>query len=188
MSIKTILYIAMSEDGFIAGENDSIDFLNPYQIEGEDYGYNEFINSVGNIIVGRKTYEKVIGMGFPYHPDKTVYVATRSSIQSDNGNLIYYNGSFKSLISKLKSSQHKNIYCDGGAELAKSLIVEGLIDEIILSVIPVKLETGTLLFENGMVPDHFLLKKKQAFKTGLIQYYYELTKRQYSDAIELHLS
>ncbi len=177
MSNRTILYIAMSEDGFIAGENDNIDFLNPYQVEGEDYGYNEFINSVGNIIVGRKTYEKVIGMGFPYHPEKAVYVATRSSIQSGIENLIYYNGRFRSLISKLKSSQHKNIYCDGGAELAKSFIEEDLIDEIILSVIPVKLETGTLLFENGMVPDHFSLKKKQTFKTGLIQYSYELIKQ-----------
>jgi len=176
MSINTILYIAMSADGFIAGENNNIDFLNPYQIEGEDYGYNEFINSVGSIIVGRKTYENVIGMGFPYHPDKTVYVATKSSRQSETENLIYYYGSFKPLITKLKSSQHKNIYCDGGAELAKSLIAEDLIDEIIVSIIPVKLETGTLLFENGRVPDHFSLKKKQAFKTGLIQYSYELTK------------
>lgn len=164
----------MSADGFIAGENDNIDFLTPFQTEGEDYGYNEFINSVGSIIVGRKTYEKVIRMGFPYHPDKTVYVATRSSIQSDTGNLLYYNGSFKSLISKLKSSHQNNIYCDGGAELAKSLIAEDLIDEIILSVIPVKLENGTSLFENGVVPQNFSLKKKREFKTGLVQFSYEL--------------
>ena len=166
----------MSEDGFIAGENNNINFLNPYQVEGEDYGYNEFINSVGNIIVGRKTYEIVIGMGYPYHPDKTVYVASRNPRQSETENIIFYHGSFKSLIMKLKASQHKHIYCDGGAELAKSLIGEDLIDEIILSVIPVKLENGTLLFEHGMVPHNFSLKKKQAFKTGLIQFSYELKK------------
>ena len=83
-SCKTILYIAMSEDGFIAGENDNIDFLNPYQVEGEDYGYKEFVNSVGHIIVGRKTYEMVIGMGYPYHTDKIVYVATSVARQSEN--------------------------------------------------------------------------------------------------------
>ena len=43
---KTILYIAMSQDGFIAGENDNINFLNPYQIEGEDYGYGNFIKTI----------------------------------------------------------------------------------------------------------------------------------------------
>lgn len=167
----------MSEDGFIAGENDNIDFLSPYQVEGEDYGYTAFINNVDAIIVGRKTYETVIGMGYPYHPDKKVYVTTRSSMQSGTANLIFYNGDMKTLLNKLKSSQHKNIYCDGGAALAKSLISEGLIDEIILSVIPVKLESGTLLFDNGIVPGDFALKKKNVFKTGLIQYCYALKKQ-----------
>lgn len=166
----------MSEDGFIAGENDNIDFLNPYQVEGEDYGYKEFINSVGHIIVGRRTFEKVIGMGYHYHTDKIVYVATRSLRESENENLTYYNGSINALITKLKASQHTNIYCDGGAELAQSLIAENLIDEIILSIIPVKLEKGTLLFEKGIVPFNFSLKKKQAFKTRLVQFSYALKK------------
>lgn len=167
----------MSEDGFIAGENDNIDFLNPYQIDGEDYGYKEFINSVGHIIVGRRTYEKVISMGYDYHTDKIVYVATSSLRQSENENLTYYNGSFNALITKLKASQNTNIYCDGGAELAQSLIAENLIDEIILSIIPVKLESGTLLFEKGRVPRNFSLKKKREFKTGLVQFFYELKNR-----------
>jgi dihydrofolate reductase len=176
MSCKTILYIAMSEDGFIAGENDNIDFLNPYQVENEDYGYKEFINSVGYILVGRRTYEKVIGMGYHYHTDKIVYVATRNLRQSENENLIYYNGSLKALLTKLKASQHTNIYCDGGAELAQSLIAENLIDQITLSIIPIKLENGTLLFDKGMVPHNFSLKKKREFKTRLVQFSYELKK------------
>lgn len=166
----------MSEDGFIAGENDNLDFLNPYQVEGEDYGYHEFIKTVGSIVVGRKTYEKVKSMGFPYHPNKIVYVATRSSEHSNHENLIYFNGNLKTLLSKLKSSQNTNIYCDGGAELANSLMAENLIDEIILSVIPVKLKKGILLFKNGIVPDNFSLTKNIEFNTGLVQYTYNLKK------------
>ncbi len=166
----------MSSDGFLAGENDNIDFLNPYQVEGEDYGYKEFINSVGAIIVGRITYEIVIGMGYPYHPDKNVYVATRSSLKSDRENLLFYNGDLKALITQIKLSHHKNIYCDGGAALAKSLLDERLIDEIILSVIPVKLGKGKLLFDNGIIPNDFKQKSRREYKTGLIQYYYELQK------------
>ncbi len=176
MSSKTILYTAMSSDGFLAGENDNIDFLNPYQIEGEDYGYNEFINSVGAILVGRRTYEIVVGMGYPYHPDKNVYVVTRASIKSDRTNLFFYNGDLKALITQLKSSPHKHIYCDGGAALAKSLLNERLIDEIILSVIPVKLEKGKLLFDKGIIPNDFEQKSRKVFETGLIQYCYELQK------------
>lgn len=164
----------MSEDGFIAGENDNIDFLNPYQVDGEDYGYHEFISHVENILVGRKTYETVLGMGYPYHPDKSVYIATRSSRQSDADKHMYYNGNLKSLLNKLKSSYQSIIYCDGGAELARSLLAEDLIDEIILSVIPVKLETGILLFEKGEVPNSFSLNKKQTFSSGLVQLTYIL--------------
>ena len=47
MKAKTVLYIAMSQDGFIAGENDNIDFLNAYQVEDEDYGYKIFIKTIG---------------------------------------------------------------------------------------------------------------------------------------------
>ena len=176
MISKTILYTAISSDGFLAAENDNIDFLNPYQVEGEDYGYNAFINSVGAIIVGRITYEIVTGMGYPYHPDKNVYVATRSSTKTDRENLFFYNGDMKALINHLKSSQHKNIYCDGGATLAKSLLDEKLIDEIILSVIPIKLEKGKLLFDKGIIPNDFKQKSRKEYETGLIQYHYDLQK------------
>ncbi len=173
MNPKTILYIAMSEDGFIAGEKDNIDFLNEYQVEGEDYGYGKFINTIGSIIVGRKTYKKVISMGYPYHEDKDVYVITRNSKPFSN-RLHFYDGDLNLLVNKLKSANSGNIYCDGGAKLAKSLISLGLIDEIILSIIPVDLKKGTLLFQNGTIPSEFELKHSKKFQTGLIQYTYRL--------------
>jgi len=173
MKAKTVLYIAMSQDGFIAGENDNIDFLNAYQVEGEDYGYESFIKTIGSIIVGRKTYDKVISMGYPYHPDKEVYIISRTKKSSVNSPY-YYFGELNSLINKLKSLKSGNIYCDGGAQLAKSLIGIGLIDEIILSVIPVNLNKGTLLFKNGVVPAEFQIENQVEFKTGLKQFTYNL--------------
>jgi len=86
MAKKTILYIAMSQDGFISGENDNLDFLNEYQVEGEDYGYANFISSIDFIVVGRKTYENVLAMGYPYHNNKKVFVITRNSKESKNEN------------------------------------------------------------------------------------------------------
>ena len=163
----------MSQDGFIAGENDNIDFLNAYQVEGEDYGYKNFIKTIGSIIVGRKTYDKVISMGYPYHPDKEVYIISRTKKSSENSPY-YYFGELNSLINKLKSLKSGNIYCDGGAQLAKSLIGIGLIDEIILSVIPVNLNKGTLLFKNGVVPAEFQIENQVEFKTGLKQFTYNL--------------
>ena len=172
---KTTLYIAMSEDGYIAGENDSLDFLNPYQVEGEDYGYHAFIEKIDAIMVGRKTYETVINLGYPYHPDKKVYVITRDSKYINNENLEFYNGSITGLVDLLKS-QKKNVYCDGGAQLATYLISQSLIDAIILSVIPITLDSGTLLFKNGQVPESFRLISSTPFPTGLTQYHYELNR------------
>lgn len=170
---KVILYIAMSKDGFIAGENDNIDFLNDYQTEGEDYGYFKFIESVGSVVVGRKTYDKVVGMGYPYHLDKEVYVLTKEQ-KASSENITYYNGDITSLIKKLKSSNSGNTYCDGGAEVAHLLLANNLIDEIILSVIPTKLKKGTLLFKGGKVPTNFEKVNKVEFNSGLTQYTYEL--------------
>lgn len=163
----------MSKDGFIAGENDNLDFLNKFQVEGEDYGYSNFIKTVCQIVVGRKTYEKVITMGYPYHEDKDVYVVTRNPRHSSE-RLHFYNGNLNSLIDELKRSNLGNIYCDGGAELAQTLIRIGLIDKLILSIIPVNLHKGTLLFKNGFVPSEFQVENQVNFKTGLTQFTYSL--------------
>jgi len=174
---KTILYIAMSEDGFIAGDKDNLDFLNPYQVEGEDYGYGSFMETIGAILVGRRTYEKVLSMGYPYHEDRQVYVITRQNRPS-SGKLHFCGGDLRELIEGLKQSTGRNVYCDGGAGLAQSMLQQGLIDEIMLSIIPVLLQRGTLLFAGGVVPDGFECKSTNTFATGLIQYVYELKKQE----------
>lgn len=173
MKPKTILYIAMSEDGFIAGDNDNLDFLNPYQSGAEDYGYYDFIQSVGSILVGRKTYDKVLDMGYPYHEDKLVYVISRTK-NSTSKFLNFYGGDLKALIDKLKNSEAGNIYCDGGAELAHTLFKLRLIDEMIISVVPVLLKRGTLLFEKGNIPDQFQFIQRKEYNSGFIQSRYQL--------------
>ena len=166
----------MSEDGFIAGENDNLDFLNKYQVEGEDYGYSKFIDSIEFIVVGRKTYDKVKALGYPYHEDKKVCVITRIVKESKVENLTYHNGDVKELIDQLKASTYKNVYCDGEAELASYMIENNLIDEIILSVIPKKLNKGVLLFEKGIVPSSFELARREEYEIGLIQYIYQFNR------------
>ena len=134
----------------------------------------KFINSVGPILVGRKTYDKVISMGFPYHENKNVYVISRDKKKLGKKKLTFFSNDISELVAQLKKSSTKNIYCDGGAELAKYLISKNLIDQIILSVIPLKLVKGTLLFNKGAVADKYELKSTKEFSSGLKQYRYEL--------------
>ncbi|MBN8692362.1 MAG: dihydrofolate reductase [Bacteroidetes bacterium] len=169
---KVILYIAMSLDGYIAKPNDDLSFLDIVQKEGEDYGYFDFIKSVDTVIIGRKTYDWVMKQvtEFP-HADKPTYIITRHSKPSE-GNLHYYNGSLKELITKLKSEKGKTIFCDGGSQVVNALLKEKLIDEMIISIIPVMVGNGTRLFENERPEQELHLVSSKSFEKGLVQLHY----------------
>ena len=75
-TMRASAYIAMSLDGFIARANGDIDFLTVGGSEEneDDYGYKDFIDSVDALVMGRKTFEKVLTFGkWPYE-NKRVYV------------------------------------------------------------------------------------------------------------------
>lgn len=173
MNRKLVLYISMSLDGYIATKDNSLDFLSIVEKEGEDYGYNEFIKSVDSVIIGRKTYEKVIEMGYEYpHKDKDVYILTKTTKHS-NEHFKFYNGDLSELIGKLKSQTGKNIYCDGGAEIANELMKHNLIDEFIISIIPILIGEGIPLFLEGRPELKLELISTKQFENGLTQLHYK---------------
>jgi len=171
---KVIVYIATSLDGYIAKPNDDLGFLALVQKEGEDYGYYEFINSVDKVIMGRKTYDWVMKQvsEFP-HVDKETYIITRTK-QPSIGNLSFYTGSLKDLVLRLKNNGGKNIFIDGGAELVNELLKEKLIDEFIISVIPILVGDGIKLFKDGRPEQILRLLSTKQFETGLVQLHYSL--------------
>jgi len=170
---KVILYIAMSLDGYIASVDGDFSFLSVVDQEGEDYGYSEFHETVDTIILGRKTYDQVLSMGYelPY-PDKDVFVLTQLSRQ-DFGKVKFYSGSISDLIAGLRNKEGKHIYCDGGAETVHRLLQEDLIDELIISVIPVLLGDGIPLFKKGFPEKRLKLIKATSYEKGLVRMHYE---------------
>lgn len=173
MSRKVVLYIATSLDGYIAKPNDDLSFLDIVQKEGEDYGYFEFINAVDTVIVGRKTYDWVMKQvpEFP-HADKNTFIITRTARPSI-GKTHFYTGDLKTLVLKLKSEEGKNIFVDGGAEVIHELLKQDLIDEMIISVVPILVGEGTRLFKSGRPEQKLELLNIKHFDTGLIQTHYK---------------
>jgi dihydrofolate reductase len=170
---KVVLYIAMSLDGYIATKDNSLEFLAMVEQEGEDYGYNDFVASVDAVIIGRKTYDTVIAMGYEYpHTDKEVYILTRTA-KPPIGNFKYYTDDLSRLVSDLKSQPGKNIYCDGGAEIANELIKNNLVDEFIISVIPILLGDGIKLFKDGRPEQKLELISSKQYERGLTQLHYK---------------
>ena len=170
---KTVLYIAMSLDGYIAKPNDDLSFLSIVEVEGEDYGYYNFEKTVDTIIMGRKTYDWLMTQvdEFP-HLDKTSYIITRTARSSNHKNLIFYNNDLIDLIHQLSKEQGRTIFIDGGAQIVNSLLEAELIDEMIISVIPIILGCGTRLFQEVYPEQKLQLIKSEAFKSGLVQLHY----------------
>ncbi len=175
MSRKVILYIAISLDGYIAKPNDNLEFLSIVEQEGEDYGYSEFVKSVDTVILGRKTYDWVMTQvsEFP-HADKNSFIITRTARPSI-GKTIFFTGKLRDLITKLKTENGKNIFIDGGAEIVNELLKENLIDEFIISIIPVLVGNGTKLFKDGRPEQLLELVSTKKFDKGLTQLHYKLT-------------
>ena len=161
----------MSLDGYIAKSNDDLGFLSIVEQEGEDYGYSDFVSTVDTVIIGRKTYEWVTRQfDFP-HTDKNTYVITRTP-RPNIGKTFFYTDDLTELVLTLKQQKGKTIFCDGGAEIVNELLRSTLIDEFIISVIPVLVGSGTKLFNDGRPEQKLQLIKVTKFDAGLVQLHY----------------
>ncbi|MFA7627755.1 MAG: dihydrofolate reductase family protein, partial [Candidatus Kapaibacterium sp.] len=89
------------------------------------------------------------------------------------GRIVFYTGELTELIKNLKSVQGKNIYCDGGAEIINELLKLDLIDELIISVIPILLGSGTRLFKNNRPEQLLEFVEVKSFDKGLVQIHYK---------------
>jgi len=170
---KVVLYIAESLDGFIAKEDNDISWLSIVEKSNEDYGYNDFVNTIDTVIMGRKTYEKVLSFGIEFpHKYKKCYVLSRT-LEGTNENVQFYDGNINGLIKILKSESGKSIFVDGGAEVIREFRNKNLIDEYIISIIPVLLGKGIRLFKDADMENKLKLIESKVFDSGLVQLRYE---------------
>lgn len=176
--IKTVLYIATSLDGFIARPDGNIDWLTsiPSPQTG-DYGYSEFLQSIGTIIMGRKTYNEIIGFGvdWPYIGIDS-YVVTRDKefeIQSSETYLLTEN--IIDFVAKIKNNGNKDIWLVGGGQLITKFINEGLLDKMIITIIPKIIGEGIPLFAEKPIESNWKLIETKSFDTGIVTLTYEKT-------------
>lgn len=176
--IKTVLYIAKSLDGFIARPDGNLDWLtsipNP---QTGDYGYAELLNSIGTIIMGRKTYEEIIGFGldWPYSGYDT-YVVTNNgklTIQTPSTSLLTEN--LKGFVTELKKTTKKDIWLVGGGQVITAFINEDLLDKMIITIIPKIIGEGLPLFAYKPKETNWKLIEAKSFDTGVVNLNYEKT-------------
>lgn len=168
---QLIYYVAVSLDGFIAPPDGSLDWLAPYNIGGEDYGFGEFYKSVDALIEGSRTYEQALTFGEWPHPGKPCWVVTRRKL-NQNSPVRFTSMAPAELFRHVASQGHKRIWLVGGSQLAASFRSAGLITEYVLSVIPVFLGAGRPLFATAGPVENLRLVESKTYSSGLVQLRY----------------
>ena len=144
------VYIATSLDGYIAKEDGNIDWLmNIPNPEKSDYGFSEFLGRVDGIFMGRKTFEVVLSFpDWPYSKPIPVFVLSntwQTLPVKVSGKAEIVSGELQRILAALKDRGINNLYVDGGNTI-QAFLKEDLIDEMIITKVPILLGSGIPLF------------------------------------------
>ncbi|MHA1561229.1 MAG: dihydrofolate reductase family protein [Promethearchaeota archaeon] len=173
---KIVLYIASSLDGYIARKNGEVDWLDDFNNTGEDYGYYKFYDSIDVTLMGNKTYKTSMSLGdFPYK-DKKNYVFTKQNILPQAGYVKFINNNIVSFTKELKTQKGKDIWLIGGTQINELFFNNEIIDELILTVMPVTLGNGIPLFTESVKQLKFKLNSNKSYGNGVVQLHYSILK------------
>jgi dihydrofolate reductase len=171
-AMKISVFIATSLDGFIARDNGALDWL-PQASGEEDHGYANFFAGIDTLLLGRKTFETVLGFSpFPYM-GKRVVVCSQSLQQQHVPEALQpllevRNEPLPKLLHFLEATGTQHIYADGG-QLITSLLELGLVHEMTLTRVPVLLGGGIPLFGKLSHDRLWQHLETKAFSSGLVQ-------------------
>jgi len=173
--MSNIVFIATSLDGYIADKDDGLDWLhsipNP---ENLDMGYAEFIDRIDALVMGRKTFDTVCNFDCDWPYSKPVFVLSNSMKSIPEGyeeKAELISGSLPEVIDAIQQKGHEHLYIDGGVTI-QNFLKEDLIDELIITVIPILLGGGSALF--GELPKQMAFEhvKTEAFLNAIVQNHY----------------
>ena len=163
------VFVGASVDGFIARPNGDLDWLP--EGGGEPHGYNEFMASVDALVIGRKTFEKVMTFdAWPYGDKRVAVLSSRPlDLSAVVGGVVeQMAGSPAEIVSQLAASGAHHLYVDGGITI-QSFLRAGLIQRLIITRVPVLIGDGIPLF--GALPRDVRLSHvaTRHYPSGLVQ-------------------
>jgi len=175
MPSPIILYIAASLDGYVAAPDGSFDFLSPFEGTGEDYGYACLLSRIGALLMGRRTYEQILGFDtWPYSDLPVLVLASRPLPTPEGGDVSFVAGGPADLVRAARKRTDRPLWLVGGARLAQSMFGAGLVDELELALVPVLLGDGIRLFGAQAPPGGLTLAEARTFRSGLVMLRYRV--------------
>lgn len=172
--MKTTAYIGTSLDGFIARKDGEIDWLIQFDSEEINQSYTAFVSNIDAIVIGRGTYEKVLSFPTWFYQQKVFVLSTQIKQIPDHlkDKVTVLSMKPKELLLYLSDRGYSKLYVDGG-KVIQSFLNDNLLDELIITRVPVLIGDGIPLF--GKL-DHDITFKHlhtKTFSNGLVMSHYE---------------
>ena len=185
---KTQYYCAASLDGYIAEADDTLDWLLAYQgsfnganVEPAAGSYERFYEDVGALIMGSVTYEFILalGRGWPYEGKPTWVLSSRKlpTPEGEGVDVRIVNARVPELHEEMiAAAGERNLWVVGGGNVASQFADEGLLDEVLVTVVPVVLGDGKPLFDRPVPGGPMQLTGTRCFDSGMVELRYEITR------------
>ena len=169
-----------SLDGFIAKKDESINWM--YSHDKYEKGQTltneeitEFLNKIDCYLMGSKTYERALEIGWPYG-DTPVLVLTDRKLKRKNNSVEFYSGDLNKLIKNQLKPTYKNVWMVGGSMVTKEFLLQNLADEIVISILPIILGDGLPFFDYIGKEQPLHLKDVKTYQDGMVELNYEIKK------------
>jgi dihydrofolate reductase len=180
-------YCAASLDGYIAEADDTLEWLTKYQGEYAGEGvepmagsYDRFYEGIGSLVMGSATYEFILAelAEWPYK-GKPTWVLTSRDLPLPEGEDVdvrFANANVADLYDELiEAAGERDLWVIGGGNVASQFVDSGLLDEVLVTIVPVVLGGGKPLFDRRL-PGPMQLAGERAFDTGMVELRYEISR------------
>lgn len=169
-----------SLDGFVAKKDgdiswmQSLDHYEKGMVLTEAY-IADFLKSIDCYVMGARTYEHALELGWPYG-DTPVVVLTNRDLKSERESVSFYSGDLHQLLEGHLQAHYRSVWMVGGPMLTKAFLQAGLADEIVMSIMPVILGDGLLFFDYIGRQQRLHLKNVNTYQDGMVELSYEIVK------------
>jgi dihydrofolate reductase len=175
------LHVVSSLDGFIARNDNAVSWLDSgsvYEavVSISDEEAETFVKAIDCYVLGSRTYEHALELGWPYGDTPAIVVTTRE-MPPARKSVEFYSGDLKTLVDVKLAPRYRNIWLVGGALVCQRFLELGLVDEIKLTIAPVLLGEGLRLFGGSLAEERWNLKNVVAYKNGFVELSYSFARQ-----------
>lgn len=165
------VYIAASVDGYIATPDGGVDWLGAF--EGENYGYDAFFASIDTIVMGRASFDQVLGLGkWPYPGKPSIVLTHREPPRADIPDLHFMKGNIGPLADEILARARGDVWIMGGADTIRAFLEAGRVDTMEIFTMPVLLGRGIPLFLETDTARSLKLVESHTLSKGVVRNIY----------------